>query len=101
MWRLCSIIVLAFLLIGPAAWTVDDANGPPSPLLSVNPAPAQPDRSGHHRQRSAHIRCDLQTRETAAVSDQQGNFRLTLGPADYKLQVSAQGYSRDVGLLLD
>ena len=35
----------------------------------------------------------LQTGQVVGTADQQGNFRLSLSPGDYKLQVSARGYA--------
>jgi len=35
----------------------------------------------------------LQAGQTSAPADQQGNFRLSLSPGDYRLQVSARGYA--------
>src|SRR5579864_5671395 len=92
MRRLCHIIVLVSLLTGPA-WAVDDANSPASPLLSGNIARLNLTGEVTTGRGVPISGATLQTRETVAVSDQQGNFRLTLGPGDYKLQVSAQGYS--------
>jgi len=92
MRRLCSIIVLAFLLIGPA-WAVDDANAPPSPLLSGNTARVSLTGEVTTGRGTPIPGAILQAGVTTAIADGQGNFRLTLDPDDYKLQVSAQGYS--------
>jgi hypothetical protein len=35
----------------------------------------------------------LQAGQASTTADRQGNFRLSLSPGDYKLQVSAQGYA--------
>ena len=35
----------------------------------------------------------LQAGQTSVTADQQGNFRLSLSPGDYRLQVSAHGYA--------
>src|SRR5271169_6201075 len=35
----------------------------------------------------------LRAGQTSVTADQQGNFRLSLNPGDYKVQVSAHGYA--------
>src|SRR5216684_2165562 len=92
MRRLCYIIVLGVLLNCPA-WAVDEINSQPPAPLSGNPARLSLTGQVTTGSGAPIPGATLQARETATVGDQQGNFRLTLGPGDYKLQVSAQGYS--------
>ena len=100
MRRLCYITVPAFLVTSPA-WAVDEANGPPPPLLSGNTARRSLTGEVTTGRGAPIPGAILQAGVTTAIADGQGNFRLTLDPDDYKLQVSAQCCSRDVGLLLD
>ena len=90
--RLCYIVVLGVLLSRPG-WAVGEINSQPP-----EPSSGTPTRLSLTGQVTTDGGAPipgaiLQAKDTATVGDQEGNFRLTLGPGDYKLHVSAQGYS--------
>jgi hypothetical protein len=89
---LFSIIVLGALLTCPA-WAVDEVNTQPPAPLSGNPARLSLTGQVTTGSGTPVPGATLQAGAITTVADQQGNFHVVLGPGDYKLQISAQGYS--------
>jgi hypothetical protein len=92
MRRLFSIIALGSLLTCPA-WAVDEVNTQPPAPLSGNPARISLTGQVTTGSGTPVPGAKLQAGAITTVADKQGSFHLVLGPGDYKLQVSAHGYS--------
>jgi len=94
MQRLLHIVTIVFLLAASALAT-DDANNQPA---EPNPPPGNFTRLSLSGQLVTGdgipiAAATVQAGQTSATADQQGNFRLSLSPGDYKLQVLAQGHA--------
>jgi carboxypeptidase family protein len=94
MRRLLHILTIAFLLAG-SAFAVDATTAPPA---DPNPPPGNFTRVSLIGQvvtgdGTPIPGANLQAGQASTVADPQGNFRVSLIPGDYKLQVSAPGYA--------
>jgi len=94
MQRLLHIVTIVLLLVG-SVFAAEEADSQPA---GPNPPSANFTRLSLSGQvvtgdGTPIPGAVLQAGQASTTTDQQGNFRLSLSPGDYKLQVSAQGHA--------